>query len=107
MLKQRKGRELRSRNGAEGASNSVVNLIRLKTRSHFKLHLVSKWFYQPDKNGIIVCNDADCTCEPDYPSAIRDYFQSPHQAGLVYFEHSLARFDIGKVFKFALGNLGV
>lgn len=47
-------------------------------------------FEYHNKDGIIICYDADCTCEPNYLIAIENYYQDPLKlVGLVHYEHPL------------------
>lgn len=42
------------------------------------------------KDGIIICYDADCSCDPNYFQAIASYYHEPeHLSGLIYYEHPL------------------
>ncbi len=43
------------------------------------------------KDGIIVCFDADCTCQSNYLLEINNYYQNFHEtnAAIIYFEHPL------------------
>ncbi|GJM28262.1 MAG: hypothetical protein DHS20C17_08970 [Cyclobacteriaceae bacterium] len=47
-------------------------------------------FHQLDKDGIIVCLDADCTCSVNYLQAIEAHFTSNNQTPgcAIYFEHT-------------------
>ena len=48
-------------------------------------------FESIEKDGIIVCYDADCTCEPNYLSSIRDFYAtSNNECGIVHYEHDLS-----------------
>lgn len=45
-------------------------------------------FEQIEKDGIIVCYDADCTCEPNYLQAIQDFYsKTNNECGIVFYEH--------------------
>lgn len=47
-------------------------------------------FNDNQKNGIIICFDADCTCEPNYFLAIENFYSDlGNNLGLVYYEHPL------------------
>lgn len=47
-------------------------------------------FESQGKDGIIVCYDADCTCDTNYLSSIEDYYaQRPSNLGVVHYEHVL------------------
>ncbi|MGI9543506.1 MAG: glycosyltransferase [Cyclobacteriaceae bacterium] len=48
-------------------------------------------FEKIEKPGIIVCFDADCTCQPNYLNAIETHFRqrTKSTAATIYFEHSL------------------
>ncbi|MEQ8552602.1 MAG: glycosyltransferase family A protein [Cyclobacteriaceae bacterium] len=47
-------------------------------------------FEAQNKNGIIVCYDADCHCEPNYLIAIEDFYRHVNaNLGLVHYEHKL------------------
>ena len=44
-----------------------------------------------DRDGVIVCLDADCTCSRNYLIAIEDHFNSRNTVGCsIYFEHPLS-----------------
>ncbi|WP_258104475.1 hypothetical protein [Marinoscillum sp. MHG1-6] len=46
-------------------------------------------FEEQEKDGIIVCYDADCTCETNYLSAIKEYYTQTYLVGLIHYEHTL------------------
>ena len=46
-------------------------------------------FNKVDHDGIIVCFDADCTCETDYLVEIEKQFMDGAEAGIVFYEHRL------------------
>lgn len=47
-------------------------------------------FEDQKSDGIIVCLDADCTCEPNYLDAIKDFYEDKSlHVGLVHYEHDL------------------
>ena len=47
-------------------------------------------FSHHQRDGIIICLDADCTCSDNYLQAIESYYSHPvHQTGLVYYEHPI------------------
>lgn len=47
-------------------------------------------FEQQQKDGIIICYDADCTCRPDYLQSIwTNYDRKKLNLGLVHYEHDL------------------
>lgn len=50
-----------------------------------------RYFHKHQRDGIIVCFDADCTCSPDFLSEIAGQFENkPYlNLGLVHFEHHL------------------
>lgn len=46
------------------------------------------WFFNSmDKDGIIVCFDADCTCSPNYLQQVCEFYRSDHECGVVNYEH--------------------
>ena len=50
----------------------------------------ARWFYQLNKNGIIVCFDADCTCKKDYLLQIsKTYEEKKLNGGVVSYQHPL------------------
>ncbi len=49
-----------------------------------------KIFDAQETDGIIVCFDADCTCEPNYIEAIKGFYEDKSlNVGLVHYEHNL------------------
>lgn len=47
-------------------------------------------FENHNKDGVIVCYDADCTCSPNYLQAIENFFYNPtHNLGMIHYEHDL------------------
>ncbi|MEM9337686.1 MAG: glycosyltransferase, partial [Bacteroidota bacterium] len=49
-----------------------------------------RFFKRIKKDGVIVCYDADCTCNPNYLQAIEEQFENPKtNAGIVFYEHRL------------------
>ncbi|MBL4755443.1 MAG: glycosyltransferase family 2 protein [Flavobacteriales bacterium] len=51
-------------------------------------------FASIDYNGLIVCNDADCTVEPSYLCALEEQFARPDfVAGNIYYEHPFSEAD--------------
>ncbi len=44
-----------------------------------------------EKDGLIACIDADCTCEPNYFEVIVEHFENRPQtpAGIIYYEHPI------------------
>jgi len=54
---------------------------------------VNRFHMIHNPQGVIVSLDADCTCAPNYLTAIYDYFRRYRQAtgAAIYFEHSLDR----------------
>ncbi|MEM9324153.1 MAG: hypothetical protein AAGA85_00795 [Bacteroidota bacterium] len=54
-----------------------------------------RWFENLGKDGLIVCYDADCTCTPNYLTAIEDYYlDKTRKAGVVFYEHPLDHREI-------------
>jgi len=50
-----------------------------------------RFFEKLEKDGIIVCYDADCTCESNYLAAIFNFYQDgKKEAGIVFYEHDLS-----------------
>ena len=50
-----------------------------------------RFFEKIDVDGIIICYDADCTCEPNYLESIYTYYQKDKkEAGIVFYEHDLS-----------------
>lgn len=50
----------------------------------------ARFFESQNKDGVIICYDADCTCETNYFQAIDRYYQHPdHQVGHLHYEHVL------------------
>ena len=50
-----------------------------------------RFFERLGIDGIIVCFDADCTCESNYLEAIYQYYQDDKkEAGIVFYEHDLS-----------------
>lgn len=47
----------------------------------------ARFFEQINKDGIIVCFDADCTCQTNYLQSILDFYQSDNECGIVFYEH--------------------
>ncbi|MBV6644616.1 MAG: hypothetical protein KI790_04160 [Cyclobacteriaceae bacterium] len=55
----------------------------------------ARWFSRIEQDGIIVCYDSDCHCSPDYLRMIQDRYRETNlEAGIVFFEHLLDRFEI-------------
>ncbi|MFY0687514.1 MAG: glycosyltransferase family 2 protein [Cyclobacteriaceae bacterium] len=53
------------------------------------------WFHQLDKNGIIVCYDADCECDHNYLVEIDQFYKNPkHKVGIVSYAHPLETSEI-------------
>lgn len=51
---------------------------------------VAHLFEQLEKDGIIVCYDADCTCPSNYLRSIADFYSDGKmEAGIVFYEHRL------------------
>ncbi len=47
-------------------------------------------FNQLNQDGVIICYDADCTCEPNYLVSIEQQFSDSRlNAGIVFYEHQL------------------
>jgi hypothetical protein len=47
-------------------------------------------FEKNQDDGVIICYDADCTCDPNYLIKIEDAFSDPKvNAGIVFYEHQL------------------
>lgn len=47
-----------------------------------------RFFERLEREGIIVCYDADCTCESNYLAAIFDFYQDEKmESGTVFYEH--------------------
>lgn len=53
------------------------------------------------QSGVIVCFDADCTCEPNYFVEIEKFFlKNPKAPGCsIYFEHPLSGSEVSKVYE--------
>lgn len=49
----------------------------------------ARWFAEKEKDGVIICFDADTTCQPNYLQAIEEFYQGEWQAGLVAYAHPL------------------
>ncbi len=50
-----------------------------------------RFFERLGKNGIIICYDADCTCESNYLHAIHEYYEDgKKEAGIVFYAHDLS-----------------
>ncbi|REE02037.1 glycosyltransferase [Marinoscillum furvescens] len=50
----------------------------------------ARFFEKHNKDGIIVCYDADCLCAPNYLEAIHSYFQRKDRlVGHLHYEHTL------------------
>lgn len=51
-----------------------------------------RYFESKNKDGVIICYDADCLCAPNYLQAIEEFFDySQNNLGLVHYEHQLAK----------------
>jgi len=49
-----------------------------------------RFFEKLESDGIMVCYDADCTCESNYLAAIFNFYQDgKKEAGIVFYEHDL------------------
>ncbi len=48
-------------------------------------------FRHLQKDGIIACYDADCSCEANYLSVIKEFFKGPFECGVVHYEHDLTQ----------------
>lgn len=51
-----------------------------------------RWFEKRQCDGIIVCFDADCHCQPNYLEAIYHFYaDGNYEAGIVHYEHDLTQ----------------